>query len=344
MRKANAELVISWTTLWRILFFGLLATLLFKGRNILLALSLAIVISSGVETAVNFLERRRVPRVVGVILVFLLAVLGVVITLYAVLPVVVIDLNTVLGKLNDAAALLPFGAAAFFPAAESANEFLRGISEKFFGGGSSPLGAFSDVVGGLALGVSVVVISFYLSLSRNGVERLITALFPADYEMEALRIYERSSRRIGIWFRTQILLSFMMGFLMFLALLLIGVPHALLVGLFTAMFEIVPFVGPIFAGALAVFAALAQSPALAVSTIIVSVILHQIESHVLVPLFIGRQTGLHPVIVIVALLAGFELGGFLGILICVPAAVVLQELLEVWAAKKPNPVPAIAGS
>ncbi len=64
------------------------------------------------------------------------------------------------------------------------------------------------------------------------------------------------------------------------------------------------------------------------------VALQQIENHILVPLLIGKTVGLHPVIVIIALLLGAEVGGFLGILISVPAAVILQEVVEDWSSKK----------
>jgi predicted PurR-regulated permease PerM len=72
----------------------------------------------------------------------------------------------------------------------------------------------------------------------------------------------------------------------------------------------------------------------ALYTLIVFVIIQQIENHVLVPLIVGRSVGLHPVIVIISLLVGAQAGGLLGILVAVPAAVVLQEVVDNWAGKK----------
>jgi predicted PurR-regulated permease PerM len=73
---------------------------------------------------------------------------------------------------------------------------------------------------------------------------------------------------------------------------------------------------------------------LALWTLIVFLFLHQLESHALVPLLTGRSVGLHPVIVIIALLIGAEAGGLLGIIIAVPAAAVIQEILEDWTSGK----------
>jgi predicted PurR-regulated permease PerM len=327
-------LEISWVTLWRIFFFSLFVTLMFLGRRILLALFLSIVISSGLEAMVNFLEKRGLPRTLGVILIFLVGVIVIIITVYAIIPLVVIDANTIvigLNKLAESWGLAPF---VNLKATQSFSEFINRISTQFFSGDASPIGAFSNVVGSVVLGVSVIVISFYLSLSHDGVERFIRAVVPADYEETALRIYARSRRRIGIWFRSQLLLSALMAILVIVALTLLKVRYAFFIGLIAGIFELVPFVGPILAGSVATLSALTTSPILALYTLIAFVIIQQLENHVLVPVLVGRTVGMHPVIVIIALLIGIEAGGVLGILISVPAAVVFQEIIEDWGSRK----------
>lgn len=324
---------IPWRTLWRILFFLALAALMFSGLRVLLALFLAIVVSSGLEFVVNFLEKRGLPRTLGVVLIFLAAAILVTVVFSVVLPLLLVDLTTSLNTLQNLArnsALRPF---IGWGTAETLDAWVARVSENFFRSGS-PFGAVSDIFGGLVLLASVVVSSFYLSLSRDGVERFIRAVFPADSEEAALRIYEHSRKRIGLWFRSQVILSLTVGFLVFAALFLLGVKYPVLLGFIAAVFEIVPFVGPILAGSAAVLTAFISSPLTALYTLIVFVIIQQIENHVLVPLIVGRSVGLHPVIVITSLLVGAQVGGFLGILIAVPAAVVLQEVVENWAGKK----------
>jgi predicted PurR-regulated permease PerM len=105
-------------------------------------------------------------------------------------------------------------------------------------------------------------------------------------------------------------------------------------GIVAAVFEIVPFVGPILSGALAVLMALSVSVSLALYTLIAFLVIQQFESHVLVPLLMRRTLGLHPVIVIIALLIGAEVGSVLGVLISVPAAAVFEEALDEWSQKK----------
>src|SRR5437868_4853658 len=97
------HLEISWSSLWRILFFIALAALAFKSITILLGLFLAIVISSGLEAMVNLLERKGLPRTLGVITIFLLSAIFLIILIYAILPLLIIDLNTAFLTFNKLA-------------------------------------------------------------------------------------------------------------------------------------------------------------------------------------------------------------------------------------------------
>ncbi|MFH0890603.1 MAG: AI-2E family transporter [Candidatus Liptonbacteria bacterium] len=329
---------IGWASMWRILFFAAFALLMYLSLKILMGLFLALVISSGLEFMVNFLERRGIPRTLGVIMIFLASILIAIILVYTVIPLLIVDINTALLNFGKIAKGSWWGGFLNIKTSQSMNILVNQLSSRIFSGDASPLGAIAGIFGSMALAVSVIVSSFYLSLSRDGVERFIRAVVPSNYEERILHIYENSRKRIGYWFRSQILLSLSMGILVMIALSILGVHYAILLGLVAAVFELVPFIGPILAGSAASISALTTSPGLALATLITFVILHQIESHLLVPLLIGRSVGLHPVIVIMALLVGVETGGLLGILISVPAAVVLQEVVENWSGKGSRPV------
>lgn len=327
-RKISIE--ISWASLWKFFFFGLLVILLFWGRQIILGLFLAIIISSGLDPLISFLERRRLPRALSVILIFILVVLGLIILLYTVIPILLLNINSVLFEVGKYVGDLQLGGFL-----DLRGQSLNSVINEFFGGGdSSPLGLFSTILGGLGLALAVFFSSFYLSLSRGGVEKFIRAVIPDAYEESALNIYKNSWRRIGVWFQTQILLSLVVGFLVWLALWILGVKYPVLLAVLAGIFEFVPFVGPILAGALSVLSALTTSVALALWTLLAFLAIQQFEGHLLVPLVTRKTVGLHPVIVIIALLIGIEAGGILGALIAVPAAAVFEEIIEEWSAKK----------
>jgi predicted PurR-regulated permease PerM len=342
MPQETKAFEISWTTLWRILLFVLLVAVLFLGRQILLGLFLAIIISSGIEVVVNFLERHSIPRTLGVILIFLFGVVLIILLIYTVIPLIIVDLNSIFSGFDKSTASVLWNSFVDLKTSQSANALLSKLSAQFFSGSSSPLDVFSKTLGSFGLVVAVIVCSFYLSISRDGVERFIKVVLPADYEKTALNIYGRSRKKIGFWLQTQMLLSVIIGVSVWGALTVLGVKHAFILGIVAAVFEIVPFVGPILSGALAVLMALSVSVSLALYTLIAFLVIQQLESHILVPLLMRRALGLHPVIVIIAILIGAEVGGILGVLISVPAAAVFEEALDEWSSKKrskePEPV------
>ena len=317
---------VSWGTLWRIFTFLIFAVILLFSRDILLGLFMALVVSSGLDALVDFLERKGVPRSLGVVLIFLLAAFVIAIVIYFIIPFLIADIKNLFA--NDGEVFQHFldklgnsGAAASFSAA------ITKFSSDIFSGGYSSVAFFSKLLGDVGLAAAILMSSFYLTLSHDGVERFIRAVFPDEAGAKALRIYTRSRRKIGFWFQSQILLSFIMGFLVWMALLVLGVKHAFVIGVLAGIFEIVPFVGPIFSGAVGVLVALTTSATLGFYTLVVFVVLQQIESHFLVPLLMRKTIDMHPVVVIGALLIGIELGGLLGALVAVPLAAVVQEVL-----------------
>jgi len=335
---------ISWASLWRVLLFIVLVAILYEGREILLGLFLAIVISAGLEGLVNFFERVGLPRSVSVILIFLLAVILVIFIIYALAPLVIVEVNSIF---STAAKTIPAGAATAgslgtvlsAKVSQSISALISKYSTQFFSSLSSPLELFSNAIGSFGLAVAVILCSFYLALSKDGVERFIMVVTPPAYEETAMTIFEQSRKLIGSWFRTQLLMSLIMGFTVWGGLALLHVPYAILIALLAAIFELVPFVGPFLSGAIAVISALSVSTTLAIYTLIFFVIAQQFEANVLVPLLSQRIVGLHPVIVIVALLIGATVGGILGIVIAVPAAGIFQEVIQQWSVKRRTVAP-----
>jgi predicted PurR-regulated permease PerM len=334
MGKTTLE--ISWTGLWRIFLFVLIVTMFYLGRQVILGLFLAIIISSGVEGIVDTLERIGLPRSIGVILIFLVAVIIAIALAYSIVPFAIVELNTIFASVGKASTTTTgsLGLLLSLQTSQSASSIVSKISSSLFSSSGNPIGSFSDTLGGFGLAISVIFSSFYLSLSRDGVERFIKVVTPPGYETTVLGVYERSRKKIGSWFRAQIILSIIMGLLVGAGLTILGVPYAFLIGCLAAVFELVPFIGPIISGALGVVSALAISPNLAIYTLIFFVAAQQLESNILVPLFSKHAVDLHPVIVIAALLIGAETGGFLGVVIAVPAAAVFQEVIQDWSSRK----------
>jgi predicted PurR-regulated permease PerM len=159
-------------------------------------------------------------------------------------------------------------------------------------------------------------------------------LLPDVYEKPVLTIFNNFKTKIRRWFAAQLGLSLVVGVVMSLGLWLLGVRYALVLGIIAAILELVPLIGPVVAGAVALLIALTDSFTLGLYVIGLTFIVQQLENHVLIPVLMGKTLNVHPVIVIVSILAGAQIAGFVGILLAVPIAVAAQEIFYYLAEKK----------
>ncbi|KKQ23119.1 hypothetical protein A2999_00445 [Candidatus Wolfebacteria bacterium RIFCSPLOWO2_01_FULL_38_11] len=305
-------------------------------RDILIILFLAVVISSAVNAPISFLERKRIPRVLGALLISLTAIAVVALLLYTIVPAAIIELNEVLKSLGD---LENFEISVLgkFISPEIMKNFetnIGSISDVLLSGGTSLINLISSVFGSIASVVAVFVLSFYLAASKEGVERFLKSTLPANQENYALKIYSKTKYRLGLWFQGQLILSLVITAFVFFGLLILGVKYSLVFGLLGGILELVPFVGPVIVGILATLVGISDSWTLGIATAIFFVIMQQIENHLLVPLVMKRAVGIHPVVAVISLLAGVQLAGFVGIILAIPSAVVIQEILEDWGVRK----------
>jgi predicted PurR-regulated permease PerM len=127
----------------------------------------------------------------------------------------------------------------------------------------------------------------------------------------------------------QLILAVIIGMLVYLGLTLLNVPNALLLAVLAGLFEIIPLFGPILASIPGVMIAfVGGGMSLAVVVIGLYLIIHQFENHLIYPLVVKKVTGVSPIVSIIALVAGWELAGFLGLIISVPFATVLMEFFD----------------
>ncbi len=324
---------ISWLSLWRVLVVVLIASAVYALSNVVAVLLLSLVFSSALDSFVSFLERKRVPRILGTMTAFFLIAAVFASVLYLVLPIAVSEFNNLLGHLSVFSSL--FGNLSILDQLSgSIGENLNKLSEFLTKGSVSVFGAAASFLGDVLLFAATLVFTFYLTVSRHGVDEFLRAVLPQAYEDYVLSVVARSRRKIGNWLRAQLFLGFLVGSLVFVSLWLLGVKYALVLGILAGVFEIVPVVGPIFAGSVAFLAAFPESLMLGVYTIIVFVAIQQLESHVFIPLIMRRATGLHPLIILAAMFVGSQLAGFVGLILAVPLSVVAQEIIEDWARRK----------
>ncbi|MEZ4570976.1 MAG: AI-2E family transporter [Thermomicrobiales bacterium] len=184
---------------------------------------------------------------------------------------------------------------------------------------------------GLVLLFVTLVISYYLAVRPDLVPRAIIRFLPEAHHSRVETIDESARNRIGGWARGQALVALSFGTAMGLGLWIIGVPFAISLGVIAAVLEVIPYIGGVVTILLAVPLALTVGPGHAIAAFVLYIVLAQIEAHIVMPYFLGRGVELPPVVVLIALLAGAEVAGIIGILLAVPVSVVIWAIVEeIW--------------
>ncbi|MCX6813374.1 MAG: AI-2E family transporter [Candidatus Azambacteria bacterium] len=330
---------ISPKTIFWALGVGVLAVLVFMVRDIIAVLIFAIIIASALEPILGYAQSKKIPRLLSLIVIYLLFFIFFAALIYIFLPLLLDQLRdfsqnypTYFGRIEEAAGII-----TFLPGLSgNIHELLSQLTEQI-PSFTSLISYASSIFGGFISFIVVLVVSFYLSLSRGALDDFLRSILPPQFEAYIHGVWLRAQKKMGRWLQAQILLSFIMALIVGFGLWILGVKYSFLIAVIVGVLEIVPYVGPIVAGGLATLLALSQSSILGLWTLIFFIVAQQLEGHILVPLLIKKLVGLNPVAVILAMLVGAKLGGILGILLAVPIAAVIDEFFDDLAKRKSIP-------
>lgn len=340
MAEQNKTYVeISAGSIFRTIAIVLLFVLLYLLKDILVVLFFAIIVASAISPFASWLERRGLSRLFGVLFLYLV-IFGLVIfvvslivpfasddlsQLTAIFPQIVERISSSLDSVQD---------TRYFDFINEIQNLLDNLSTYLQQVAQSAVGLVINIFGGIFSFLAIIVISFYLSVQKRGIENFLASVVPEKYEAYAIDLWKRAEIKVGRWLQGQLLLGLIVGLLVYVGLSLLNVKFALVFGLLAAILEIVPIAGPVLAMIPPLFIALLQQPSLALWVLGLYTVIQQLENHILVPLVLGKTTGLNPVVVILALLIGGKLAGIAGAILGVPIATIIVEIIDDLARQK----------
>ncbi len=333
---------ISVGTIVKAIVIVLIFALFFYLKSLVLVVLMSIVVASAVEPATSWFVRRGLPRLFAVILIYLsMAIAFVGIIYFLLLPL--------LSESSDFLKNFPTYFNASTVSSTIANNpylsnqpFVEGLTNSV--NLQAVIGKINDIItslstdsfqtitkffGGLLSVILMIVLSFYLAVEDDGVGKFLKAVTTLKHERYVIALWRRSQRKIGLWMQGQLVLAIIIGMLVYLGLLLINVPNALVLACLAAAFEIIPLFGPILASIPAIgIAFVSGGLSLALVVVCLYIIVHQFENQLIYPLVVKKVVGVSPVVSIIALVAGWELAGFIGLVLSVPIATVLIEFFN----------------
>ncbi|SEM73270.1 Predicted PurR-regulated permease PerM [Lihuaxuella thermophila] len=288
---------------------------------------IAMIISYLLNPVVNLLSQRAVPRSIAVLLIYTLFIVSVVTLIINMLPLLE-------KQIYELAEHLPEWNAQFQRMIQEYNDHSKDFLPISIQAGIQKSltrleQGIGDWVGDMMSGISstlnqifiafiIPFLAFYMMKDAKGIEKSLMALLPGSRRREIVRLFRDLDHALGNYIRGQLLVCLVVGLLAYLGYLLIGLPYALLLAAIVSVFNLIPYLGPIFGAIPAVLVALTESKEMVIAVIIVNMIVQMLEGNLISPQIVGRSLHLHPLMIIFALLVGGEIGGILGLLFAVP--------------------------
>jgi predicted PurR-regulated permease PerM len=324
----------------------LLVWFLFVIKDLILVILTSIVLASAVEPGTRWFEKRKIPRAMGVLIIYVLTILLFAAIFYFFIPTLIIDVNNLFNSLPDYIESFTSraGQLGSLPGVESfldnlsngsSNSLIGQIGNSVSGATLGFLSTASAIFGGILSFVLIIVLSFYLAVQKDGVASFLRIVIPIQHEQYVLDLWKRAQRKIGLWMQGQLVLGLLIGVLTYLGLMILGIKNALLLAVIAAVFELIPVFGPILAAIPAIGFALAQD-GLTAGLLVAGLylIVQQFESQLIHPLVVKKIVGIPAIIAIIALIIGAQIAGFLGVILSVPVAAAVMEYISDVEKKK----------
>lgn len=355
--------VAAWSIIGLLILLALAFWAVFKIKIIFPPLLLAILIIYLLNPLVSRLEARGVSRLAGVLLSYVVVLGGITLLVIALTPFVSRQVSNfsqdwphfrgqTITFIDDTAAslqkrtglqvnttqvdcLLGADATPTGPTHARCDELTQAFRTQLTTrlGGVVRIG-FS-VIGIVFIFIVSAVLALYLLIDLPDIQSDLLNLVPEAQRAEVADLGSKIGKAVGGFFRGQLFVALLVGLLSAVGFALIGLPFWLVIGAIAGFFNLVPLVGPFIGGGLGFFVgSVTGGIQLGLKAALVEFVVQQIDNHLISPNVMRRTVELHPVTVMLSILAGGALGGFWGVLLVVPAVAVLKLILgHLWATR-----------
>ncbi len=295
-------------------------------RDFLLLFMVSLTISIFVNGIIKKLAHYRIPRVLGALIFYLLLFALFFGVLILFIPAFIKELANFIQHYPQFASYFDFNfllqKAQLFREQGSILAEIKNLSFSDF------FSVFSSFFGGLVNFVIIFVISFYLSIQDHAIEKVLKIFLPKAYELSSIRVWKKTQEKIEGWFRGQVIIAMLLFIITAIGLSLMGIPYAILLSLLAALFGLVPY---------GIFIAILPTLMLAysyggfrmfITVIIFYTLTQQFLDYLIQPFVFKKTAGIPSILVVLAVIIGAKLFGFLGLIIAIPLTLFILELIR----------------
>ena len=324
----TSSTIIKTVAIFVLLYFAYLIS------DLLVLFFMSLVFSSALDPFVDRLKKKKIPRSVSVLGIYVIffSILG--LAIYSIAPLILKEINGLSANLPAYFDSLSVKFSDFkdysikyglFDNAKSSSDLITGYLS------STAAGVFFtlfNIFGGIFSFVLILVLTFYMVVEENAMKKLIWQFAPAKHQPYVMHLVNRMQIKMGHWLRGQLIVALALAAMSYIGLMILGVNYAVLLALLVGLFSFIPYMGAILGSLPAIFIAFTQSPFMSALAVALFYIIHLIEGNFLQPKIMQRAVGLNPIVSIMAILAGFKLAGLIGAVLSIPVATALAVFIK----------------
>lgn len=313
--------------------------LLYRFVTVLFISFIAIMMGTVIRPVVNWLYQKGLPRIAGVILIYVLVLailIGLVfllvpmvieqaIEIAAALPVYYQDLRTwmdnssnlIVVSVNE---ILPARLPGFEPTTQTGRQILDSADQAI-----QIVTSAADI---FFIATAILLLAYHWTLDGPQDIQSLLRLVPKDTRESIVELISAIENKVGFYIGGQAVLCLVIGSMSLAAYLLIGLPNALLLALAAGLLEAIPMIGPLMGAIPAALIAISIAPSKLVWVIVITLLIQQVENNFLVPRVMRKAVGVNPFVSLLAIFAFSSLFGIAGALMAIPMAAIIQLMLD----------------
>lgn len=328
----NPTLDLSFSSILKIFFVLLIFYWIFLIKDLLILFMFALLLSFLLEEPISFLEKRGLSRFFSAVLIYLFFIFLFFSFTYFSLPVFFDELKSFfflipeyLKKVENLFSFL--GIKSFDVFSFLFNEWFKKDWQKI-------LEAIRSFFSGILSFFVFCFLSFFISLEKDLVPKIIKTLTPRKYEEKIFLIFEKVKHHTALWFGTKLLSSFFVGILTFLLCVVFGLNYAISFGLLAFILNLVPILGPLVVGFLLFISSFFETPLKSVLVVLGFSLIQLIEGNVFLPFLLKEFIKIPYLVVFLSFIIGGKIFGFLGAFFSIPLFVFFFEFWKEFFKEK----------
>lgn len=315
-------------------------------QTVVLPVTLAMILYYLLRPVLRLLERFRLKRIWGILIIFLGVVGLLTLVTFLILPFLREQLQMLIEEFPEYFMQLMTDADAFLRNSyvgdyytgsnfeidqlmETLPDNLAGILQDTVTSIITGITGFLSTITSFVLSIVVVpFILFYLLKDGEKLPEYILKLLPPRLRDDTREVFGEADKQLSAYIQGQLIVAFLIGVMVYIGFLIIGMKYALLLGVLAMFTSVVPYIGPAIAITPAVIIALVTSPFMLVKLAIVWTVVQLVEGNLISPQVMGKTLYIHPVTIIFVLLTAGSLFGVAGVILGIPAYAILRVLVS----------------